>query len=84
VKKYWSPGLGVYVARHPTAGWTLARAGWRFRSAGWWRRAPYLPLPDDAYWHFRVTTYAGNGSSALSPEAMLDAAAWALSQPAGR
>jgi hypothetical protein len=84
VKKFWSPGLGAYLARHPLAGWTLARAGWRFRSNGWWHRAPYLPLPDVTYWHFRVTTYAGDGASSLSPDAMLDAAAWALSQPAGR
>jgi hypothetical protein len=84
VKKYWSPGLGAYLARHPSAAWTLARAGWRFRADGWWRRAPHLPLPDDRYWHFRTTTYAGDGPSALSPEAVLDAAVWALSQPAGR
>ena len=29
---------------------------------GWWRRAPYLPLPDPAYLHFRmVTAYGGQG-----------------------
>jgi hypothetical protein len=39
---------------------SLARAGWRFRADGWWRRAPHLPLPDDRYWHFRTTTYAGD------------------------
>lgn len=84
MKKFWSPGLGIYLARHPFAGWTLARAGWRFRSNEWWRHAPYLPLPDHSYWHFRMTTYGGDGASSLSPEAMLDAAAWALSQPVGR
>jgi hypothetical protein len=41
-------------------------------------------LPDDAYWHFRMTTYAGDSQSSLSPETMFDAAVWALSQPAGR
>jgi hypothetical protein len=84
MRKYWSPGLGTFLARHPSAGLKLVRAGWRFRPNGWWRRAPYLPLPDDAYWHFRVTTYAGSSSSSLAPEIMVDAAVWALSQPAGQ
>ena len=36
----------------PSAGWP----------AGWWHRAPFLPLPGEAYWRFRLATaYGGDG-----------------------
>lgn len=25
----------------------------------WWRRPPFLPVPDDAYWRFRMQTAFG-------------------------
>jgi hypothetical protein len=29
---------------------------------GWWHRSPFLPLPGEAYWHFRLeTAYGGDG-----------------------
>lgn len=31
----------------------------RLAPAGWWRRFPFLPLPDRAYWHFRMSTAFG-------------------------
>jgi hypothetical protein len=43
----WSAALGVFV---------------RMARRGWWRRAPFVPLPGEAYWHFRlVTAYGGDG-----------------------
>lgn len=31
---------------------------------GWWRRAPFLPVPDKQWLHFRmVTAYGGDGST---------------------
>ena len=35
----------------------------RMAKRGWWRRAPFLPLPGEAYWQFRLeTAYGGDGS----------------------
>jgi hypothetical protein len=49
----WRPSLWV-----PALG-----AVRRLARRGWWRRAPFLPVPGDAYWHFRlVTAYGGDGS----------------------
>ena len=36
---------------------------WRLGARRWWRRAPFLPLPDDKFLRFRlVTMYGGNGT----------------------
>ena len=80
----WTPGLGRYLLRHPAHAWTLARAGWRLRRNGWVRQWPHLPVPDAAYWHFRMTTVNGTSGAALGPESLVDAATWALLQPVGR
>ena len=35
------------------------------RGRGWWHRTPFLPLPGDAYWRFRLeTAYGGDGGDA--------------------
>ena len=40
------------------------RGGRRRRGAwpppGWWRRPPFLPVPDAAYWRFRMQTAYGD------------------------
>jgi hypothetical protein len=84
VKDLWTPGLARYLVRRPTKVLTLARAGWRLRRRGWLRHPPFLPIPDHAYWHFRVVTVNGTSGSALSPASMVEAATWALAQPVGR
>lgn len=76
---YWPRGLTAYLARHPSHLVVLLRVGWRFRASGWWRHAPYLPLPDAHYWHFRMVTFGG-AASPLTPAAMVQAAQWALLQ----
>lgn len=40
----------------------LAAAG-RLAPRGWWRRFPFLPLPDPAYWRFRMDTAFGQDRS---------------------
>jgi hypothetical protein len=32
----------------------------RLAPAGWWRRPPFLPVPDAAYWGFRMHTAYGD------------------------
>lgn len=37
----------------------------RLARRGWWYRPPFLPVPGDDYWHFRlVTAYGGHGDPA--------------------
>jgi hypothetical protein len=35
----------------------------RLAAPGWWRRPPFLPLPDAAYWRFRMQTAFGDDHS---------------------
>jgi hypothetical protein len=84
VKSLWTPGLGRFLLRRPVDAAVLVRAGWLLRRKEWWRHAPFLPLPDSAYWHFRMVTVNGTGAVVLSPAAMVGAARWALAQPVGR
>ncbi len=78
------PALGRHLVRHPWDALVLARAGWRLRRDGWLHRAPFLPVPDPRYWHFRVVTVNGESGEALSAASMVEAATWALAQPIGR
>jgi hypothetical protein len=84
MRRWWTPGLGRYLLRHPSDALTLIRAGWRLRRDGWLRHPPFLPLPGSDYWHFRVTTVNGTSGYSPGPTAMVEAAAWALRQPVGR
>ena len=53
------------VGPHPGLWWASAGALRRLARRGWWRRAPFLPLPGEAYWHFRlVTAFGGTGEGA--------------------
>jgi hypothetical protein len=79
VSEYWPRGLTAYLTRHPSHALVLVRVGWRFRARGWWHHAPFLPLPDEHYWHFRLLTFGGS-TNALTPLAMVQAAQWSLRQ----
>ena len=81
--KWWPKGLGRYLLRHPSGAMPVALAGWRLRRQGWWRHAPFLPLPDEAYWDFRISTVAGRDGR-LEPAAVVEAARWSLRQPVGK
>ncbi len=50
------------VAGRPMLWPTAIAAVWRLAAPRWWRRWPPLPLPDPAYWRFRLlTAYGGRG-----------------------
>jgi hypothetical protein len=54
------------VLRHPSLWWASVGALRRMARRGWWRRAPFLPLPGEAYWQFRlVTAYGTDGETAV-------------------
>ena len=68
----WGHDAGVVaraVAPRPSLWWASAGALRRMARRGWWHRAPFLPLPGEAYWHFRlVTAYGADGeASDLTP-----------------
>jgi hypothetical protein len=58
----WTVTATLAVARRPDLWVTAVRQLGRLAPSGWWRKAPYLPLPDPTYMHFRmVTAYGGQG-----------------------
>jgi hypothetical protein len=50
---------------HPSLWWAGIAALARFSRRGWWRRPPFLPVPGQSYWDFRlVTAFGGDGHEA--------------------
>jgi hypothetical protein len=76
--------LVAHLVRHPRDTVVLARAGWALRRRGWWRRRPFLPVPDPAYWRFRVATATGREDGELSVAEVVRAARWSVRQRGGR
>lgn len=72
--------MARYLSRHPTQLPVVLRAGWRLRARRWWRRPPFLPLPGESYWHFRMITAAGSTSATLSAREVVEAATWSVRQ----
>jgi hypothetical protein len=56
--------LGAVLPR-PWLWWSGLSAVARLARRGWWHRSPFLPVPGEAYWHFRlVTAFGGSGDAA--------------------
>jgi hypothetical protein len=50
------------VLPHPDLWGPALGAVGRMARPGWWRRPPFVPVPGNSYWHFRlVTAYGGDG-----------------------
>ena len=50
------------VLPRPWLWWAALGALRRMARRGWWRQAPFVPLPGEAYWRFRLeTAYGGAG-----------------------
>jgi hypothetical protein len=77
-------GLTRYLLRHPSQLAAVAGAGWRLRARRWWRRAPFLPLPDQKYWNFRMVTATGSSNGPMRIEDVIHAAQWSRRQRVGR
>lgn len=67
----------VAVAGRPDL-WPVAAAmAWRLAPERWWRRRPPLPVPDAAYWDYRMTTaYGGEGSAGSFPSDVVEYLEW--------
>ena len=66
------------ILPRPGLWWTSLGAVRRMARSGWWHRTPFLPLPGEAYWHFRlVTAYGGEGDGgALTPDDVVAFLRW--------
>jgi hypothetical protein len=66
------------VLGHPELWWASVGAVRRMARRGWWRRPPFLPVPGDAYWRFRlVTANGGDGETdALEPSDVVAYLRW--------
>ena len=83
MRRWWVPGLGRYLIAHPSNIASVVRAGWRLRRANWWRSPPYLPLPANAFWDFRLATVNGDDGH-LEPHDVVSVARWSALQNVGR
>jgi hypothetical protein len=69
--------LVLAVVRRPDLWATAARTAIELSPTRWWRRAPYLPLPDDGWMHFRLeTAYGGDGTGPMRPEDLVTFLEW--------
>jgi hypothetical protein len=77
-------GLARHLARHPQDVWAVVSSGWALRRRGWWRQRPFLPVPDEAYWKFRMVTAYGAPDATPSVEDLIAAARWSRTQRRNR
>ncbi len=77
---YWPKGLTAHLARHPGDIGAVTVAGWRLRRSRWWASPPFLPLPDENYWHFRMITAYGEDDAAPTVDDVVAAARWSRRQ----
>lgn len=68
--------VGAVVARHPSLWSTGARQLVRLAPRGWWRRAPFLPRPDEGWLRFRLQTMYGDAEHPLEEEDLLAWLRW--------
>jgi len=74
----------AYFLRRPFDAVAVGRAGWRLRRRHWWRTRPYLPLPDQKYWDFRMKTAFGDEHANVEARDVVAAARWSLRQRVGK
>lgn len=75
--------LTRHLLLHPSQAPVVVGAAWRLRAVKWWRHAPFLPLPDHAYWNFRVITANGSANRLLSVDDVVTFAQWSRRQRVG-
>jgi hypothetical protein len=66
----------VAVLRRPMLWPTALRQLVRLAPNGWWRRAPFLPLPDERWLRFRVETQYGDAVHEPLPDDVVAYLQW--------
>lgn len=65
------------VLRRPDLWLCAAKTTVGIAPRGWWRQAPFLPLPDHQWMHFRLeTAYGGDGSGPVAAEDLVTYLEW--------
>lgn len=72
----WVFGATLAVIVRPSLWAVAVRQVIRLAPPGWWRRAPFLPLPDADYLHFRLTTQYGDPEHAPEPADLVSYLRW--------
>jgi hypothetical protein len=69
--------LMMALARRPWL-WPDAVVQWvRLARPGWWRHWPPIPVPDEAWWRFRMqTAYGGSGDGLPEPDDVVAFVDW--------
>jgi hypothetical protein len=76
--------VGRTVARHPSLWWTALGALRRLAAPGWWGRRPYLPLPDERLWAFRMVTAYGSPDAEPTQDDVVSYLEWCRGERRGR
>lgn len=69
--------LALYALTRPWHLPLLVSTAWAFRARSWYRRAPFLPLPSQAYLMWRLETAYGDASGDPPMEDLLRYLKWA-------
>jgi hypothetical protein len=75
-----SLALAARALVNPPLAVALVTVAWRFRSRDWFRRAPFLPLPDQTYLRWRMYTAYGDFDAVPTVEEVERYALWANSK----
>lgn len=68
--------VALAVLAHPSLWPTALAQARRLVPPGWWRSAPYLPLPDRAYWRLRLLTQYGDSRHRAEAADVLNYLRW--------
>src|ERR1035437_833293 len=58
-----APTVVLAVVFRPSLWLTALGTAHRLAAPGWWKRRPFLPLPDERLWAFRMVTAYGNADA---------------------
>jgi len=67
------------VVWRPDLWWTALGVVRRLAAPGWWESSPYLPLPDQRLWEFRMVTAYGSPDAEPEPGDLISYLEWCRS-----
>jgi hypothetical protein len=73
-------GMALSLCARPWLWLSAKRVVLSYAPRGWWHRPPFLPLPDRAWFAFRMETAYGDPCAFPSRNDLIDYLAWHRSQ----
>ncbi len=77
-------GIVRALVLRPDLWWAALGALRRMAAPGWWRTRPYLPVPDQRLWEFRMVTAYGRSDAVPRPVDLISYLEWCRSTEARR